>query len=163
MGLFDSIAGNLLGSTLGGQNSGALGTIFSQLMSGQHGDIGSMLSGMMNQAGGLPGLMQKAQELGIGDIVSSWVGTGQNAPISNDHVTSLLGSDTIQAVAGKFGVEASQITPLIASLLPRLVDKLTPDGVVDPEKHQGEALNDSVNGMLQGGGLSGILGSLLGR
>lgn len=162
MGLFDSIASNLLGSALGGQNSGAVGKIIGQLMSGQHGDLSSMLGGLLNQAGGLPGLMQKAQQNGLGDIVGSWVGTGQNANIENDQLNTLLGSDTIRGVASKFGVDASDMTPLIASVLPQLVDKLTPQGAVNPEHHQGAALEGAINGLLQGGGLTSILGGLLG-
>lgn len=162
MGLFDSIASNLLGGALGGQNSGVLGAIIGQVLSGQHGDLGSMLGGMLNQAGGLPGLMQKAQQMGMGDIVASWVSPGKNESINHDQLTGLLGQDAIQGVASKFGVSSSELTPLIASVLPQLVDKLTPEGSVNPELHQGDALNEQINGLLKGGGMTGLLGGLLG-
>lgn len=162
MGLFDSIAGNLLGSALGGQNNGAIGKIIGQLMSGQHGDLGSMLSSMLNEAGGLPGIVSKAQQAGLGNVVGSWVGTGQNAPIDPAQLTNLLGSDAIRGVASRFGVEANDMTPLIASVLPQLIDKLTPQGEVSADQHQGDALTGAINGVLQGGGMSSLLGGLFG-
>ncbi len=163
MGLFDSIANNMLGSMFGGQASGALGSIISQIMSGQHGDLGSMLGGMLNQAGGLPGIQQRAQEVGLNEVVNSWVGSGLNQSINHEQLQSLLGSEILESVASKFSIEVTQLTPLISSVLPQIVDKLTPQGQVDPALHQGDALAGAINQLMQGNGLMSIVGGLFGN
>jgi uncharacterized protein YidB (DUF937 family) len=163
MGLFDSIAGNLLGNVLGGQSNGALGSIINQILSGQHGDLGTLLGGIINQAGGIGGLQQRAQDTGLTDLFASWVGTGQNQAINTDQLQQLLGSDAIQGVASKFGVNIAEITPMIASMLPQIIDKLTPQGQIDPALHQPDVLSSALSQLMQGSGLMSIVGSLFGN
>ena len=95
--------------------------------------------GLMEQAlnlinnpaiGGLPGLINKFQNGGLGDIISSWVGTGANQPISADQIINAVGADRIREIAGKLGVADSQISDGLTSLLPQIIDKLTPNGKV---------------------------------
>ncbi len=167
MGLFDSIAGNVLGSVLGGNKDGGsnpLGSILGAVMSGagNHQEATSALGGILNAAGGIGGLMQKAQSMGLGDVVGSWVGKGANQAISGDQVTQLLGSDAVGGIASKFGIDMAQAAPLIASMLPVIIDKLTPHGEVTEEAHSGDALQSALGGLLGGGGLSSILGAVMG-
>ena len=95
--------------------------------------------GLMEQAlnlinnpeiGGLPGLINKFQNGGLGDIVSSWVGTGANQSISADQIINAVGADRIHEIAGKLGVADSQISDGLTSVLPQIIDKLTPNGKV---------------------------------
>jgi uncharacterized protein YidB (DUF937 family) len=95
--------------------------------------------GLMEQAlnlinnpaiGGLPGLVSKFQNGGLGDIISSWVGTGANQPISADQIINAVGADKIHAIADKLGVADNQVSDGLAAVLPQIIDKLTPNGKV---------------------------------
>ena len=80
--------------------------------------------------GGLEGLIQSFQRNGLADIVNSWVGTGQNLPISSDQIKQGLGSDLVGQLASKTGLSSDAASSQLANLLPGLIDKLTPDGNV---------------------------------
>ena len=88
---------------------------------------------IQNHPGGLDGLVQSFQQKGLGDVISSWVGTGQNLPISADQITHVLGSDAVKNMAAKAGISPDQVTTQLSTLLPGLIDKLTPNG------HTGDA------------------------
>lgn len=162
MGLFDSIAGNVLGSVLGGDKKGdnPLAAIISSVMSGQ-GDLGGSMSTVLNQAGGLEGLRAKAIEMGLGGAVESWVGLGENLPITGEQAVSLLGNDAVSQMAQRFGIDVGQAGPLIAKVLPMIIDKLTPGGKIDPSTQQGSGLEQAIGSLMSGGGLAGILGRLM--
>ena len=116
MGLLDS----LLGKITGGSGSGVEGGIANAL-------IGILSS---KSSGGLPGLVDGLTKNGLGDIVSSWVGTGSNLPISADQIVKGLGSDQISQLASKVGISPDMVTSSLAKVLPDLVDKLTPGGKI---------------------------------
>ena len=82
------------------------------------------------QSGGLAGLVQLFTSKGMGDIISSWIGTGNNLPISSGQLTEVLGSDTIKNLASKLGIDSNSLTGQLSNLLPQVIDKLTPDGKV---------------------------------
>jgi uncharacterized protein YidB (DUF937 family) len=82
----------------------------------------------LGEGGGLANLVKTFQNKGLGDIVNSWVSTGKNLPVSPDQIQKALGPDTIKNLAGKLGLSTSDATSRLSSLLPSLVDKLTPDG-----------------------------------
>ena len=116
MGLFDNIAGEAIGK-LTGQGNGQ----------------SSLLDGVMdllnnNPAGGLGGLVQSFKDKGLGDIVSSWVGTGSNLPISSEQIQQALGAEQVQHLAGKAGISPETASANLAELLPNVIDKLTPNG-----------------------------------
>ena len=79
--------------------------------------------------GGLQGLVDKFHAKGLGGIVNSWVGTGQNQPISAEQITQALGSH-VQQIAQASGTPASGVAQQLAALLPTVIDKLTPQGSV---------------------------------
>ena len=96
----------------------------------QH-SIATDLMGMLSGGGmskGLGGLIDLFNQKGLGDVVSSWVSTGQNLPISADQIQAVLGSAQIQALAAKAGIDVSTASQAIAQILPSLVDKATPNG-----------------------------------
>ncbi len=82
------------------------------------------------QVGGVAGLQKMFQQGGLGNVISSWVGTGQNLPISAEQLQNVLHSGALQQVAQKAGIDPTQLTGMMASLLPHLVDKMTPNGEV---------------------------------
>ncbi len=82
------------------------------------------------QSGGLNGLISKFNSKGLGDVVSSWVGTGKNQPVSPEQIANVLGSDQIKNIASKTGMDTNAVTSQLSNLLPQVVDKLTPEGKV---------------------------------
>lgn len=85
---------------------------------------------LVNDKGGLGGLISTFQAKGMGGLVSSWVGTGANQPVSGDQVASAIGSEKVDEIAGKLGMSVDQVKAGLASVLPVVIDKLTPDGKV---------------------------------
>jgi uncharacterized protein YidB (DUF937 family) len=100
--------------------------------------IGAIMHYFSNpQVGGIAGLQNMFQQGGLGHILSSWVGSGQNLPVSADQLQNVLHSGALQAAAQKFGMDPSQLTSAMSSLLPHLVDKLSPNGQLpDPSTLQ---------------------------
>ena len=78
--------------------------------------------------GGLGGLLEKLQQSGHGDVAKSWVGSGQNQPISPGPLSSALGPSIIKALAQKTGLSEQELTAQLSQALPGFVDKLTPQG-----------------------------------
>ncbi len=112
MGLLDSIAGAVLGG-------------------GQGGGVAQIAMEMFNQHGGIGGVLDKLKAGGLGDAAASWVGKGENIPVSADQITSALGSGAIADMAAKFGIDPATLSAQIAQHLPTVVDKMTPNGAVE--------------------------------
>jgi uncharacterized protein YidB (DUF937 family) len=95
----------------------------------------SAVSSLLGATGGrLPGLLDKLGSMGLQDKVQSWVGKGANLPVSGDQIKSVLGSDQVSSVATKLGISSDAAAAKIADVLPTIIDRLTPDGVVpDPQ------------------------------
>ena len=136
MGLLDSVMGAVSGHM---QQNGGLSDV-----------LGSLLANN-SEVGGLNGLVEKFNQHGMGDIVSSWIGQGNNLPISADQITSALGDGTLGNIASQMGIDPAQLSGQLAQMLPGLIDKLTPNGAL-PE-----------GGLGQSGDLMGMLGGLLKR
>jgi uncharacterized protein YidB (DUF937 family) len=82
---------------------------------------------MFGQGGGLNSLVRSFEESGLGNIVNSWISSGQNMPISPGQVESGLGSETISQLAERCGLPAEAVTSQLSQMLPALVDSLTPN------------------------------------
>lgn len=136
MGLLDSVVGALAGGQSDGGNP--LLNIVMQLINNP-------------QTGGLSGLVQSFQQGGLGEVVNSWVSTGQNLPISAEQIQAVLGGGQLQNIASQLGVSTQQASGSLADLLPQVVDKLTPNGQL-PEG--GDLLAQGMD-MLKKGGLFG--------
>ena len=135
MGLFDSVVGALAGGQSG--NGNQLLDVVMQLIN--------------SQPGGLAGLVQSFQQGGLGEIVNSWVSTGENLPVSAEQLQSVLGGGQLQDIAAQLGMSPEQATGGLADLLPQVVDNLTPTGQL-PEG--GDLLAQGLD-MLKKGGLFG--------
>ncbi len=112
MGLFDSIVGAVSGGA--GQGGGA------EL-------VGALLQQVGGQQG-LQGLVQQLSQGGLGELVQSWVGTGQNLPVSGDQIAQALGSGQLAQLAQQFGLNPDTVATQLAQFLPGVVDQLTPQG-----------------------------------
>ncbi|MFN7644031.1 MAG: YidB family protein [Burkholderiales bacterium] len=119
MSLMDSLLGSL-GGALGGQapqGNPMLQAAMALLAGGQQGG-----------AGGLADLVSAFTKGGLGDVVQSWIGTGQNLPISPEQLQQVLGGDTVAGLARQLGLSPQDASQGLAGLLPQLVDQLTPQG-----------------------------------
>jgi uncharacterized protein YidB (DUF937 family) len=117
--------------------------------------LGAALNSLLAQNGGIQGLMNKFSQGGLGEIFSSWVGMGENKSISPDQISSLLGSEQLQGLASNLGVDPSQASGFLADYLPKIVDKLTPTGQVDPEADTSQSLAALLPSLLSSFGGSG--------
>jgi uncharacterized protein YidB (DUF937 family) len=84
------------------------------------------------QNGGLQGLMERFQEAGLGNAVSSWIGTGENVPVTPGQVQQALGDGPLQQISEESGLTQDETANHLSELLPTLVDKLTPAGHIPP-------------------------------
>ena len=134
MGLLDSILGAVNKQT---EASGGASPLI------------GILGGLLEQSGGLQGLMNKFAQRGQGNTFSSWVGVGENQPISGDEIQKVLGSEQINALAARMGVDPAQASHFLAEYLPKVVDKLTPAGRVDPNADDQQGLADLIPSLLQ--------------
>jgi len=82
------------------------------------------------ESGGLEGLARLFKNKGLGDVISSWIGTGQNQPVTAEQVENVIGSERIRQYAEKLGFSNEDVSNGIAAVLPRIIDVLTPDGQV---------------------------------
>jgi uncharacterized protein YidB (DUF937 family) len=102
--------------------------------------LGAVLNTLLAQNGGMQGLMNKFSQGGLGEIFSSWVGMGANKSISPDQISSLLGSEQMQGLASSLGVDPARVSGFLADYLPKIVDKLTPAGQLDPNADTSQSL-----------------------
>jgi uncharacterized protein YidB (DUF937 family) len=134
MGLLDSILSAVSGK---GDTSGKAAPLI------------GILSGLLTQSGGLQGLASKFSQSGQGDAFSSWVGMGENQSISSNQIQEALGSDQIRAIAARMGVDPDLASNFLAEYLPKIVDKLTPTGKVDPGADTQQGLAALLPSLLQ--------------
>ncbi len=113
---------------------------------GRSGNISSMVDHIMNlinnpATGGLAGLVETFKNKGLGEVMSSWISTGENMSISPDQIKQTLGSDKIQQIAQSVGISKDAALQQLSQLLPQIVDKLTPDGKLPEAGNLGEMVN----------------------
>jgi uncharacterized protein YidB (DUF937 family) len=141
MGLLDQMLG------AAGAATGASGLVKSLGLEPRQGALAEALVGMLaGQKGGLAGLQQSFAKQGLGDAVASWIGTGQNQAISGSQLESALGPGVVQQLAAKAGIDPRMASAAVATVLPLVVDKLTPQGSVPRQ----QSLVDMATGLLGG-------------
>jgi uncharacterized protein YidB (DUF937 family) len=117
MSFLEDIANKELGSMLGNSSNPLASSVMHMIN---------------NQPGGLSGLVEQFHDKGLGALVSSWVGTGQNLPISADQIQHVLGSNQVKELAAKAGISPEICAAHLSQLLPLIVDHLTPNGQISP-------------------------------
>ena len=120
MGLLDAVIGAL------GQRGGSAGA-----GGGMQGQLINVVVGMLGNdsgGGGLGGLVAQFNKSGMGDVIGSWISSGQNLPVSGDQLSEVLGNDTIANIAKQLGVSQGDAAGQLSQILPQIVDQLTPQG-----------------------------------
>jgi uncharacterized protein YidB (DUF937 family) len=107
MGLFDGVLGGIVGA-----------------------GMVSVVNGILEQHGGVQGVVREFENKGFGDAVRSWVGTGRNQPVSPADVHQVLGPDLMQQLSAKSGLSVQELAEKLSHVLPQAVDRLTPDGAI---------------------------------
>jgi len=159
MGLLDSVLGAVMnngqspnqGQAGAAAGLGGLGGLIGLVASNPQliQVVTSMLSNNGTQ-GGLGGLMDKFQQAGMGDVIGSWVGGGQNLPVSGDQLGQVLGQDTLSNIAAQLGMQPGEAAGQLSQILPGLIDQLTPQGAAPAEGLGGEQdLFGMLGGLLQ--------------
>ena len=134
MGLLDSILAAASGKT------GA---------TGEANPLMGIISGLLAQSGGLEGLASKFSQSGQGNAFQSWVGMGENQAVSSNQIQNALGSEQINAMASRMGVDPGMASNFLAEYLPKVVDKLTPAGKIDPTADHQQGLAALLPSLLQ--------------
>ena len=134
MGLLESILG-----AASGKNA----------QSGEANPLIGIVSGLLAQSGGLQGLASKFAQSGEGNAFQSWVGMGENQPVSNDQIQNAIGSEQVNAIATRMGVDPAIVSTFLAEYLPKIVDKLTPAGKIDPAANHQQGLAALLPSLLQ--------------
>jgi uncharacterized protein YidB (DUF937 family) len=121
MGLLDGLLGNLMG--------GMAGTDAPPAQGGGNPLLQIALQ-MLQQNGGLQGLLAQMQRAGLGQQAQSWIGTGQNMPIDADALSQILGHGQLGQIAQQLGMTHEQAAGGLAQVLPDVVDEMTPQGEI---------------------------------
>jgi uncharacterized protein YidB (DUF937 family) len=150
--------GDLLGGSRGG--GGGLGDLLGAALGGGGGArsgggnllvtlLPLILTMLQNRGGaasaggaGLGGLLQQLQAAGLGQQADSWIGSGENLPVSEEQLRSAFGSDSIHELAVQAGVSDEEAGGGLAALLPELVNGLTPQGQLPAQGEVDTALAD---------------------
>lgn len=139
MGMLDELLGGLMQGQSGlpgmpGQQGGnapaGLPGLGAAGAAGGGAAVLALVMQLLQQSGGLQGLLRQMQQSGYGDQAQSWVSTGQNQSINPDALSQIFGSGTLQQLAQQFGVPAEQLSGSVAQALPEVVNRMTPDGNV---------------------------------
>lgn len=126
MGLLDTLVTSAVTSALGGNAN----TLTGNLVKG----VVSMVAG---NAGGLSGLVDKFTQSGLGDVAASWIGKGENKPISASQLVEALGEDKVAELAREAGIPEDKGAEVLSQVLPSVVDQMSPDGEIPEEHHMG--------------------------
>ncbi len=125
--------GGMLGGLLGGGAAGGLGSI-----------LGGLLAGGGSAGGGLGNLLEQFQQAGYGEEADSWVGTGQNMPISPEAIGQVIGSDALAQIAQQVGISQDEASAGLSELIPEVVNHLTPNGAAPDFNQLSASVSDLV-------------------
>lgn len=114
-----------------------------------------LIQALLASQGGIQGLVEKLKNGGFADLVKSWIGTGENDPISTTQVTELFGRENIDNAAQEVGVQQHDAPHLLSEYLPKIVDMLSPDGKLDLDNLNTTSLLEQ--------GTKAVLGKLAGK
>ena len=137
MGLLDSVLGAVInnasqggsGAAAAGGPGGGLGGLIS--LAAQNPQLVQAVMSLLSNdgpVGGLPGLMAKFQQAGLGNVIASWLSAGPNQAISGEQLSQVLGTGPLSQIAAQLGVGPGAAAGQLAQVLPGLVDHLTPQG-----------------------------------
>jgi uncharacterized protein YidB (DUF937 family) len=111
------------------ENSPALKSALSQLGAAVLPAVLGEVMGTGGQ-GGLNAIVAKLEQAGLGEQVKSWIGNGQNLPITADQLRQVLGSDAVKQLAARYNIPVDQLSELLAHQLPLAVDHASPNATL---------------------------------
>jgi uncharacterized protein YidB (DUF937 family) len=130
MGLLDGILGSMMGGMMGS------GTSAQTAQGAQGGNpMLQMALQMLQQNGGIEGLLAKFQQAGMGQQAQSWIGTGQNMPITPDALSQIFGRGQLSQIAQQMGMSPDEAAGGLSQALPQVVDQMTPGGQIPEEQN----------------------------
>ena len=154
MGLLDAILGGVMGGNAGGPMGGQLGSASNGMPGGANAQGQNPLLmialQMLQQNGGIQGILAKFQQAGYGQQAQSWVGTGPNLPIDPRILQQIFGQGQFGQIAQQLGLSQDQASEGVAQMLPQVVDQMTPAGQI-PENH-GDLVNEALAILQRGHG-----------
>ncbi|MEO8096406.1 MAG: YidB family protein [Acidobacteriota bacterium] len=122
--------------------------------SGQAAGVPNPLEGLLQmlsqREGGLNGLVTQLRHSGLGDVVGSWIGTGQNLPVSAEQLGGIFSAEQMTNFAKMLGTNIGTAQAHMTELLPQVIDKLSPQGTL-PEGDDWMSQAGSMLGGLLGG------------
>ncbi|HTQ02037.1 MAG TPA: YidB family protein [Casimicrobiaceae bacterium] len=130
MGLLDGLLNEFMRGGLQGAQPGSLPGAQG---AGSNAVITAVLQ-LLEQNGGISGILAKMQQAGYGAQAQSWIGTGQNQPISPDVLSQIFGQGQLSQIAQQLGLSHQDAAGTVAQALPQVVDHMTPDGSI-PADH----------------------------
>jgi uncharacterized protein YidB (DUF937 family) len=133
MGLLDAVVGAMGSAGPGGQP-----------------DLMKIVMSLVQEAGGIEGLMAKLQQGGLAEAAASWVSTGPNQAVSPSQLEGALGGDLLGTLAQQFGMGPGDLAGQLSQTLPKAIDSLSPGGQLP-----------QLGGAGGGQDLGALLGSLL--
>jgi uncharacterized protein YidB (DUF937 family) len=107
MGLFDGLLGGVVG-----------------------GEMAILVNGLIEKHGGVQGIIDQFEKQGLGATVQSWISNGPNQAVTSDQVHQALNSDVLKELAAKSGLSTQDLAAKLSTILPQVIDKLTPNGKV---------------------------------
>src|SRR5947208_5107391 len=154
MGILDAILGGVMGGNAGGPMGGQLDNSSGGMLGGANAQTQNPLLmialQMLQQNGGLQGILAKFQQAGYGQQAQSWVGTGPNLPIDPRILQQIFGQGQLGQIAQQLGIPREQASDGVAQVLPQVVDQMTPAGEV-PENHS-DLVNEALAILQRGRG-----------
>ena len=119
MGLLDGLLGKVLGGMTGSESGGQ-----------QQSPLMQMALQMLQQNGGIEGILGKFTQAGYAEQAQSWVSPGENQPISADDLRQALGPGQLGQIAQQLGIGQGEAAGGLAAMLPQIIDQMTPQGRV---------------------------------
>ena len=116
------------------------------------------LGGLLQQNGGLSGLLGQFSQHGLGEVASSWVGLSENMGITAEQIQSVLGNDQIAGIASQLGLNAEQASGLLSQYLPKIIDKLTPSGKINRHENFQQEIDSLLPSLLDSGASQWFVG-----
>ncbi|HSH71720.1 MAG TPA: YidB family protein [Methylophilaceae bacterium] len=114
MGLFDTMASAMITSVAGAER----------------GPMVKVALDLFNRHGGVNGILDKFRRQGLGDQVDSWISTGANLSLTAKQVQTVLGECVLDEMSARFDVSSADLSKKLAEHLPKIVDQLSPEGVL---------------------------------
>ncbi len=129
MGLLEGILGEVLKNALGGnvpaQQQSQLPDIFGQIL--KNTDMGS-----------IGGILKQFQQGGLEKQIGSWLGNGQNLPVTPTQIREALGNEQVKQIAQKLGIPVEDALKLLTQFFPEAVNQASPNGELE-DRHEGRA------------------------